>query len=228
MDGALIYDSSELGAVLTALFEDPDSRVCFVDDDDWFSPELNRVLTRLAGPGWHAVRWAGPVFNRNLAARFTPEVFSKTFVRAYRAYGDAPLLGRVYQQFVRLAARDDGVETVPADLLFMTNNYAINGRFVREMHSLDCVRDHIEASRLFMRADFRVQTLSGAWLSLTNKHPCSAGVLGIAMQAHHPERSLRSYVETFAREAAVTPVPPNLGWAESYIRATASLFAEAL
>jgi len=228
--GASIVSFDNIPEVINAMIEGSDAVVCFVDDDDWFAPNLHQRLEIVASGSCrhHAVRWAGAMYDGSMRNRFGPSLFAKPAVSLYRLIRGNSISEAVVRRLILFWTKDSPMPVLPADLLFMTNNYGITSRFVREMHSVACVTDHVEASRLFLKANVRVKTLPHDWLSLTNKHPCSAGVIGYITERKDPSNALVRHVDEFVKQTKAVQLPDVLDWSRAYIDETRQLFEAAL
>lgn len=226
--GARVLEVEALPQVTNAVLGGEDSLVCFVDDDDWFAPTLHSVLSSQDVGRYDSVRWAAPMFNGHLLVRFAPRLLPKLAVSAYRRTRGNVLAAALWRRALGLTVPAGGIPITPGDLLFASNNYAITSKYVRMLHGYAAVLDHVEASRLFLHSQLRVKSMPNQWLSLTNKHPCSAGAIGHAAVRDRPAEALHAYVRGFAEDAAGLSLPPGLTWARPYIEDTRATFAEAL
>jgi len=228
--GASIVSFDKLPEIINPMLEGSEAVVCFVDDDDWFAPSLHRRLQIVSSGSCrhHAIRWAGAMFNGSVLNRFGPRLFAKRAVSMYRLMSGNAVSEAVVRRLILFWTKGSPMPVLPADLLFMSNSYGITSRFVREMHSVACVTDHVEASRLFLRANVRVKTLPYDWLSLTNKHPCSAGVIGYVTERKEPGDALVQHVMQFVKQTKALQIPEVLDWSREYVDETRQLFEAAL
>ncbi|MBK1629756.1 hypothetical protein CKO31_03170 [Thiohalocapsa halophila] len=228
LDGVAVYQQREIGNIAQAMIAAGRGAVCFVDDDDWFAPRLATVLKGLSRSKSHIVRWAAPLYDGKLYVRFAPRFFGKWAARSYEWASARNWARALYERVFRaLARRPNFGEFLPSDLVLMTNNYAVQARYVSEMQSIACLRDHVEAALLVQRTNLKLRSLPNEWLSLTNKHPCSAGVLGRADNSDDTEAWLKTHVRRFADAATAFRAPSELAWAEPLIRATGHVFRDA-
>lgn len=204
----------------------PDTLVCFTDDDDWFAPALVEELAKLDAKDICALRWAAPLFNGHWQFRFMPRFHERGFVRAYRRIRHIPVLVSAFQRLIRLIALPKNAQL--AGNIFFTNNYALGSGFLANYATFAPATDHCDATDLFLANRLPIQTFPSLPLSVTNKHPCSAGVLGHAIQSTAAKSALRSYVEQYVSNAQTATTPPGLNWAQPYLLGTVRLFSEAL
>jgi hypothetical protein len=228
LEGVALFEQCHTDKIVHEVMVKGEGSVCFVDDDDWFGPRLVKVLNAFGNSKAHVVRWTAPLYDGDLYVRFTPRVFGKWAARSYEWSSARPWARALYDRTFRaLSAKTCCGKLVPSDLVLMTNNYAVQPRYIREMQSISCLRDHVEAALLVQRTNLRLQTLPEEWLSLTNKHPCSAGVLGRANGVEDTEAWLTAHVRRFADSASAYRAPAELSWAEPLIRATGHVFQAA-
>jgi hypothetical protein len=203
-------------------------RFLFVDDDDWFSPNLVRSLEPAIAHSALIVRWAAPIFNGAWGQRLQPRLAPRLLVKAYRYARSRPLLAAIYRRSVDFLPQERDLPLVPAENILHTNNYAVTEAYLRRFNNLDFVADHTDASRLAMVCRLGIQSHPRMMLSLTNKHPCSAGVIGLAEMNTAAGESLRARVETFVRQGRSNVTPESLKWAKPAVDRTLDLFEEAL
>jgi hypothetical protein len=189
-------------------------RFLFVDDDDWFAPELPMLLEPEVASGAAIVRWAAPVFDGGWKVRLQGRFAPRLLVRAYLYARSRPILGAVYRRAVGWLPQDPNCRLVPGDHVLYTNNYAVTERYLRYFNDLTCVADHSDASKLALVSRLRIQSRPRLMLSVTNKHPCSAGVLGsLGPLDGGAGARLRQRVAGYVRRGRASPVPRALGWA---------------
>jgi hypothetical protein len=203
----------------------PETLVCFTDDDDWFAPTLATQLQALELPDICALRWCAPLFNGRWSFRFTPTFYPRAFVRTYRRIRGSPVLAATFRHAINWIAAPASVQ--PAGNIFFTNNYALGSRFLREYDTFAPAADHCDATDLFLRNRLPIKTYPSLTLSATNKHPCSAGVLGHAIRNIEAKSALRAYVSEYLDAAQQSQTPASLAWTQPYLARTIELFAEA-
>ena len=226
VDNAVIPADTDPQSIATLARESPETLVCYVDDDDWFAPNLAIMLREHVNQRATAVRWGAPLFNGKWQFRFVPRVGSRQFVSLYRKARANPKLERVYRRTIAMLPGPHSV--VPAGNILYTNNYALTQRFLDHYPTFSPAADHCHATDLFLSNNLPLQSLPTLLLSLTNKHPCSAGVLSYAATGEDPKRTLRQYVKQYVTSGTRVTMPRKLGWARRLIGQTVELFSEAL
>ncbi len=203
-------------------------RFLFVDDDDWFAPDLPQRLESEIGSRAAILRWAAPLFNGSWQARIQPGFAPRWCVKTYLYARSRPLLESVYRRVVTWLPQDPRCPLVPGDHLLYTNNYVVTERYLDCFNDLGCVADHSDASKLAMVSRLRLQSRPRLMLSAANKHPCSAGVIGRAGSGHGAAQRLRTNVEDYVRRGRRCAVPAALAWTKPLVDQTLDVFEAAL
>jgi hypothetical protein len=203
-------------------------RFLFVDDDDWFAPDLPARLEPGLASRAAIVRWAAPVFNGEWQVRLQPRFAPRTLVRLYLYARSRPVPEAIYRRLVDLLPQEPACPLTPADHILYTNNYAVTERYLDLFNDLDCVADHSDASKLAIVSRLRIQSLPRLVLSATNKHPCSAGVIGRIGIGTGRSQRLRHFVEGYVRRGRKCVTPASLAWAKQLVDETLSVFEAAL
>lgn len=218
--GAQIVAAESLSSTDT---HPPSTLFLFVDDDDWFSPEIPE---RIGSEHSMAVRWDAAIFDGSLTwrpvIRWLPytahrmECILRKFPRTLEK-----VAGGAYSLLAGLK-----MPVVFSHHVFQTNNYALPGRVIDSLGGLHTVLDHVHASQKFQRDAIPLASLSGHCLSVTNKHPCSATVLARSVRESTPEEALVRHVQSFVATAEDTfrSCPERISWARPSIENTIRLF----
>jgi hypothetical protein len=224
--GAELVERSALPEVVAAMRGDPRSVCLFVDDDDWYAPHLVEALPwSLAYTD--AVRWSDLLFNGRLLYRSVQRHFPRLAFKLRDLRSQDPLrYARLPQPL--LWGGQYGLPVKAIDWLFQTNSYALTGRFLRRGHDLAEVIDHVHASGYFKGRRLGIRSLPRQVLSATNKHPCSATHLAMAVSGEDPRRALRAWVEGFVADGRAQEVPGELAWLRPLVEETLALFEAAL
>jgi hypothetical protein len=203
-------------------------RFLFVDDDDWFNPDLVGLLEPEIGVARPIVRWGAPVFHGGWQQRLQPRLAPRLLVKTYLYARSRPLLEAVYRRLVDWLPQEPDFPLVPGDHVLYTNNYAVTERYLHFFNDLGCVADHSDASRLAMVSRLSIQSRPRLMLSATNKHPCSAGAIGRAVMNTSAGDALRRHVEEYVRRGRASVTPPAMAWATRSVDRTLAVFEEAL
>lgn len=203
-------------------------RFLFVDDDDFFAPDLPARLEPRVDRRADIVRWAAPIFNGEWRVRLQPRAAPRTLVSLYQYARSRRVPEAIYRRLVELLPQDPACPMVPAEKILFTNNYAVTERYLRLFNDLACVTDHVDASRLAMVSRLRIQSQPRLMLSVTNKHPCSAGLIGRAGGGQDAPDRLRRQVEDYVRRGRASPTPHALAWAKPFVDDTLDVFETAL
>jgi hypothetical protein len=134
----------------------------------------------------------------------------------------------IYRRLVDLLPQDPACPLMPADHILYTNNYAVTERYLERFNDLGCVADHSDASKLAMVSRLRIQSRPELMLSVTNKHPCSAGLIGRVSSGRHGADRLRRQVEDYVSRGRSCPTPSSLAWARPLADRTLDVFEAAL
>ncbi|MCG6941445.1 MAG: hypothetical protein LJE69_09360 [Thiohalocapsa sp.] len=228
VDGATLLPSNVALHQEAIAAVDARKRFLFVDDDDWFAPGLPALLEREITAGAAIVRWAAPSFNGEWTVRIQPAIGARLLVKLYRYANSRPVLEAVYRRLVGLLPQDPACPLVPADHVLYTNNYAVTERYLRYFNDFACVMDHTDATRLAIISRLRVQSRPRLYLSVTNKHPCSAGVIARVGKLDGGEARLRQRVADYVRRGRDRPIPERLAWSKRYVEQTLDIFASIL
>jgi len=198
----------------------------FVDDDDWFAPN---VVSALRGSVLAAdvIRWCAPIFRGALVQRSVPTRFPRWSFRLQRYFFRRGGATRRLLNLWNSRKDRDGLDRESINFLVQTNNYAITNSFLSKGGELAAVIDHVRASEHLLHTDFSIASLPGPVLSLTNKHPCAVTQLP-ALHGAADSTCFRDRVERFLAEGEQQDLPEAFQWAAGLIAETLDLFSEVL
>ncbi len=182
-----------------------DDILLIADDDDWYHPDIFTLLRQSDITRHGAALW--------------PDALLGYHVR-WQAATDR-LESHILQPKLRPLQDDKAFSPVK------TNNYAITGRFLREVGcNISAVQSHVAAAETLTAYIQHVTRLTET-LSIVNRHPCSYLVLVEGLEPKDAE-TLQDLVRGYASNMTGNALPNALQWVRPAVHAMQSIFAFAL
>lgn len=184
---------------------DPDAFYLFTDDDDWYRPDIGRVLSELAPRACEAIVWH---FGR-LRGGLTPRQPDAFYTNNYAVSG------------TMLAQKRGNLEKV-------YQHYKAHETFFGKTPTTMARRiGYASLVRRFMITGFCPIIRLSEYLSMSNKHPASTVVLKSLGENPTPEQ-LRTLVENSILGNKSAVVPPEFHWAVPFMERVNDFFARVL
>lgn len=171
----------------------PDHLYLFIDDDDWYAPDIGKHLSGADPRTCDAVLWGSAVFGRGITLRMD-RVF---WTNSYAVSGTF------------LLQREENLRRVSQHFGAQSTFYGKPRSFLRRLGFRSLLR------KLFVPAYRTVVTLD-RYCSATNKHPASTVVLE-SLGDNPTADDLRRLIQETVRANRSAIIPPEFLWAKPYV-----------